>query len=71
VVTAVVTESGAVVEIVDDGAGFDAARFTSDRFGIRFSIMHRMSSIAGGTADLDSTPGKGTRVVLRWTRGGQ
>ena len=70
-VTAVVTDTGAIVEIVDDGAGFDSSSVTSERFGIRFSIVHRMSLVEGGSAELDSTPGKGTRIVLHWMRGPQ
>ncbi|CAN5346481.1 hypothetical protein BH11ACT2_BH11ACT2_02580 [soil metagenome] len=68
VVTVVCTPELVTVEIVDDGAGFDAARISLERFGIRLSINHRMAMVSGGTAQVESTPGAGTRVTLTWRR---
>lgn len=56
----------ASVEILDDGVGFDPDRVPSDRFGVRLSITHRMALVTGGSATIDSRPGRGTRVVLTW-----
>jgi signal transduction histidine kinase len=59
-----IAESGAGVAVVvrDDGRGFDPAR-TTPGFGIRQSITARIRE-AGGTATVESTPGRGTRVRL-------
>ena len=53
------------VEFVDDGVGFDPARVPESRFGIRTSILDRMSAV-GGSADVSSAPGRGTTVALGW-----
>ena len=53
------------VQVVDEGGGFDPATVPTERLGVRVSILERMSS-AGGHADIDSAPGEGTRVTLRW-----
>jgi signal transduction histidine kinase len=52
------------VAIVDQGKGFDPAA-TEPGYGIRHSIIGRMREV-GGDATLDSHPGQGTRVDLRW-----
>jgi signal transduction histidine kinase len=56
---------GAQVELVDDGRGFDPAAVPAHRRGLRESVLARMHAI-GGSATVDSAPGAGTRVVLRW-----
>lgn len=58
--------SGAVVTvaIVDQGKGFDPAT-TGLGYGIRHSIIERMTEI-GAAATVDSHPGEGTRIDLRW-----
>jgi signal transduction histidine kinase len=53
------------VEVVDDGVGFDRSAVPSERLGVRRSILERLAA-AGGTADVLSAPGAGTRVVLCW-----
>ncbi|MGW4634509.1 sensor histidine kinase [Nocardia sp. NPDC004415] len=50
----------------DDGAGFDPARVPADRMGVAGSILGRMQSLPGGTAFVESAPGKGTVVTLVW-----
>jgi signal transduction histidine kinase len=52
------------VAIVDQGKGFDTAT-TELGYGVRHSIIERMGEI-GGTATVDSHPGEGTRIDLRW-----
>lgn len=54
------------IVVSDDGAGFDPARCQSDTsargFGL-FNIRERLESL-GGSLDVESGPGKGTRVTL-------
>jgi len=56
---------GPVIEVIDDGIGFDvAARATADgHFGIR-GMQERARRI-GGDITIDSAPGAGTRITLR------
>ncbi|MGA5822781.1 sensor histidine kinase [Kitasatospora sp. NPDC094028] len=56
---------GIAVTVADDGAGFDPALVPADGTGLRRSIHARMAEI-GGTAEVDSAPGEGTLVELRW-----
>ena len=58
------------VDVRDDGRGFDPAAVAEGRFGIRVSLIERLASI-GGTVDIDSRPGAGTLVSLRWSGRGQ
>ncbi|MCA2219104.1 sensor histidine kinase [Jidongwangia harbinensis] len=53
-----------VVAVVDQGKGFDPD-LTPPGYGIRQSITTRMGEV-GGAATVDSHPGQGTRVDLRW-----
>lgn len=55
---------GVIVTITDQGAGFDPAARRSGR-GIDHSLRARMSDV-GGSASVDSEPGQGTTVELRW-----
>lgn len=59
---------GVGVRIDDDGVGFDPRRVPADRLGIRHSIVERMRRLPGGDAVVESHPGRGTTVVLRWAR---
>ncbi|MBM2618778.1 ATP-binding protein [Actinoplanes sp. LDG1-06] len=52
------------VAVVDQGKGFDPET-TPFGYGIRHSITARMHEV-GGAAGVDSHPGQGTRVDLRW-----
>jgi signal transduction histidine kinase len=54
------------VTIVDQGSGFDPATTRNGR-GLSESITGRMADV-GGDAAVDSMPGQGTRVELRWQR---
>ncbi|WBB79561.1 ATP-binding protein [Micromonospora sp. WMMD882] len=58
-----------VVEVVDDGPGFDPARVPGHRYGLRESIGGRMAA-AGGRATVDSAPGRGARIILEWPDAG-
>lgn len=55
------------VEVIDDGIGFDPAQIPVSRLGVRRSIVARLEMI-GGTATVESRPGFGTHVSLRWPR---
>jgi DNA-binding NarL/FixJ family response regulator/anti-sigma regulatory factor (Ser/Thr protein kinase) len=55
------------IVVSDDGAGFDPARTQAEgaeaaTFGL-FGVRERLRQI-GGSVDVDSAPGKGTRVVI-------
>jgi signal transduction histidine kinase len=68
-----------VLEVSDDGAGMDAATvqkifepfFTTRRntggsgLGL-FLVYSLVSRKLGGTIEVDSQPGRGTRFVVRW-----
>ncbi|HEX3590219.1 MAG TPA: ATP-binding protein [Pseudonocardiaceae bacterium] len=58
--------NGVTVTIVDQGKGFDPATTPRGR-GLADSITGRMADV-GGEALVDSMPGQGTRVELRWQR---
>ncbi|MGC4893026.1 sensor histidine kinase [Micromonospora sp. DT31] len=57
-----------VVEVADDGPGFDPTTVPAHRYGLRESIHGRMATV-GGRAVVDSAPGAGTRVRLEWSDG--
>lgn len=55
---------GAVVTVVDRGPGFDPGRHVPG-LGLRASVHGRMAEV-GGRASVDTAPGEGVRVELRW-----
>ncbi|GAA4753750.1 ATP-binding protein [Gordonia alkaliphila] len=57
-----------VVDVVDDGVGFDVEQLPPTAIGLPIAICERMDRLAGGSADVQSVPGSGTRVRLRWQR---
>lgn len=54
------------VTVSDHGVGFDPEQLPPDRHGVVGSILSRMQDIGGG-ATVETAPGSGTRVVLRWS----
>ena len=54
------------VTVEDDGQGFDASQpAPGGHFGLR--IMQARAKHIGGTVEIQSMPGRGTRVTLVWT----
>jgi signal transduction histidine kinase len=63
-----VSGAGANVDVLDDGRGFDPAAVDSTRLGLAVSIRARMATLPGGSSEIVSVPGRGTRIALRWVR---
>ncbi|HEY4691298.1 MAG TPA: GAF domain-containing sensor histidine kinase [Anaerolineae bacterium] len=55
------TGAGLRVSIADDGRGFDPGATTR---GFGLTGMRERAHLLGGTLDIDSAPGRGTRIVL-------
>ena len=53
------------IEVSDNGCGFDPAVAGRGRHGVSGSIVARMQDV-GGRATVDSAPGEGACVTLRW-----
>ena len=53
-------DGGRVLEVDDDGHGFDPARATGAGQGL--GNLRERAERLGGRAQIDSTPGQGTRV---------
>lgn len=62
-----VSPGGIEVVVGDTGVGFDMSE-RSERLGVRVSILERISN-AGGRATVQSAPGEGTIVSIRWPHG--
>lgn len=54
-----------VLEVEDDGVGFDLERISEPGAGLGLIGMEERAQIAGGQLELDSEPGRGTRVRVR------
>lgn len=59
------TRTGIEVTVRDEGVGFDPREPRLTRHGVARSVLGRMNDL-GGTATVDSAPGAGTTVSLRW-----
>lgn len=57
-------------EVVDRGRGFQVRSIDSRRLGVRVSILGNVRHV-GGAVDVDSAPGRGTRVTILWPRDAQ
>ena len=55
-----------LIEVVDDGVGFDpAGRHPTRRPRFGLQMMRERAQAAGGTFAVESAPGRGTRVTVR------
>ena len=63
---------GVRIELVDDGDGFDPAGVaaTSMTGGVGLQSMRERAEILGATLEIDSAPGQGTTMRLRYTMEG-
>lgn len=61
-------DDSVLVRIEDTGRGFNVDTIPSRRLGVRVSIIKRMDALPGGTAHIESRPGRGTVVTLSWRR---
>jgi signal transduction histidine kinase len=57
------TDDGVTLEVEDDGDGFDPAALKEEGRGL-YNMKNRAQQI-GARLEILSSPGKGTRVVLR------
>ena len=57
------TENGSLLEIADDGVGFEPARVVSDGHDGLVNMRARAQAV-GGRLEIDSQPGAGTRIRL-------
>ena len=55
------------ITLQDNGVGFKPDRIPKDRIGLRTSVLTRMRNV-GGEAVIESEPGRGTTVKLRWPK---
>lgn len=65
-VSVVADSSTVVVEVVDDGVGFDPAAVPSTRLGLALSITARLDELDGGWSTIASSPGHGAQIVMGW-----
>jgi signal transduction histidine kinase len=59
---------GLRAEVRDDGRGFDPGTVPTTRLGVAGSVLARLRALPGGSAEVRSAPGAGTRVLLVWER---
>lgn len=52
------------IEVADDGIGFDTTLQRPGHYGLRG--IHEQAALIGATLEVDSSPGRGTRIVLEF-----
>jgi two-component system nitrate/nitrite sensor histidine kinase NarX len=57
-------EEAVTLSVSDDGRGFDTSEAVAGKLGI--GIMRERAAMIGATFAIDSLPGRGTTVTLRW-----
>jgi signal transduction histidine kinase len=61
-------DPGAVeLRLSDDGRGFDPAHVSPGRSGL--SMMRERAQAVGAKLSIESRPGHGTKIMIRWTKG--
>lgn len=58
-----------LLQIVDNGRGFDAGTVSTDHMGL--AIMRERATAIGAALCIDSRPGHGTEVALQWPAKGE
>jgi signal transduction histidine kinase len=53
------------LRVDDDGIGFSTAGDAVRRRGLGILSLEERAKLLGGSFDLDTTPGKGTRICIR------
>ncbi len=62
-------ENGSIrIGIEDQGQGFDLAKIKGKLSSFGLQIMHERVESVGGNLEVDTAPGQGTRVILRYTQ---
>lgn len=54
--------SGVMLTVADDGTGFDIGQVPANSYGLR--IMRERAEAVGGRLEVDSAPGRGSRIVV-------
>jgi signal transduction histidine kinase len=57
--------NGVLVEVTDNGIGFDVHQVPGERLGLRVSIRERVSNV-GGLVAVESAKGEGATVRITW-----
>ncbi len=65
-VTVLIADGEVGIRIVDGGPGFVPGTALARGGGLRVSVVDRMAGVPGGSAVIESSPGGGTLVSLRW-----
>ncbi len=60
------TDATVTLSVVDNGHGFDTTR--QGRLGVGLLSMQERMKALGGDVEVESTPGKGTRIVAHCKR---
>jgi signal transduction histidine kinase len=63
--TMTATPTAVEISVSDNGKGFSIERISKNRIGLQTSIIRRVEAV-GGQAQVQSKPGAGTTVKLRW-----
>jgi sensor histidine kinase YesM len=60
------TDTDYFISVTDDGVGFDVNAIKDDRkhLGLR-NIRERLKVMVNGSLEIESTPGKGTKVLVK------
>ena len=66
------TNTDYCVSVEDDGVGFDTSKLLDDKkhIGIR-NIRDRLRAMVGGTLEIESTQGVGTKVLITIPKEGE
>jgi signal transduction histidine kinase len=64
ITVSITADSYLVAEVADDGTGFDAESKLADKDSVGLNSMRERAELLGGTVEVTSSPGSGTRVRL-------